>query len=112
MSSVCPPLFLTLRACVIKTPIFPALTDFNLIGRCKDLVGTKSADVYILLGDATMCIARRRRRRQHTCGDVDGLILSDIFDDQLISAGVFLHHAELNCPIDEERDLGSPGVGL
>jgi hypothetical protein len=43
---------------------------------------------------------------------VDGLILSDISDDQLIPAGVLLHHAKLNCPIDEERDLGSPGVGL
>jgi hypothetical protein len=43
---------------------------------------------------------------------VDGLVLSDISDDQLISAGVLLHHAELNCPIDEERDLGSPGVAL
>jgi hypothetical protein len=43
---------------MIKTPISPALTDFDLVDLCKDQVGTKSGDFSILLDDATICFKK------------------------------------------------------
>lgn len=54
----------------------------------------------------------RGLQSKHTCGDVDGLVLGDVSDDQLVPAGILLHHAKLNCPIEQKRDLRTPGVGL
>jgi len=82
-------------------------TKLRIKGNPSSLVLDMEPVFQGLLGDELFL-----SRKWHTCGDVDGLILGDVSDDQLVPAGVLLYHAELNFTIEQERDLGAPGVGL